>query len=76
MGSCAAPSAKGDDKFITTDYLHQCRYRRAGVIRAARSAARITQRRRRCGLLLQSGRLSLPFRLFTRPPVFRAKSPA
>ncbi|MGF5867317.1 hypothetical protein ACQE8V_28150, partial [Klebsiella pneumoniae] len=35
MGSCAAPSAKGDDKFITTDYLQQCpedhgayRYRR------------------------------------------------
>ncbi|ECK5948168.1 hypothetical protein FR192_21820 [Salmonella enterica subsp. enterica] len=28
MGSCAAPSAKGDDKFITTDYLQQClRYR-------------------------------------------------
>ena len=24
MGSCAAPSAKGDDKFITTDYLQQC----------------------------------------------------
>ncbi|RLL18181.1 recombinase family protein, partial [Klebsiella pneumoniae] len=24
-GSCAAPSAKGDDKFITTDYLQQCR---------------------------------------------------
>ncbi|EDY0579637.1 hypothetical protein ZT10_004805 [Salmonella enterica subsp. enterica] len=23
--SCAAPSAKGDDKFITTDYLQQCR---------------------------------------------------
>ncbi|WP_460413899.1 hypothetical protein, partial [Staphylococcus aureus] len=22
--SCAAPSAKGDDKFITTDYLQQC----------------------------------------------------
>ncbi|MUQ49303.1 replication initiator protein, partial [Acinetobacter baumannii] len=21
----AAPSAKGDDKFITTDYLQQCR---------------------------------------------------
>jgi hypothetical protein len=21
---CAAPSAKGDDKFITTDYLQQC----------------------------------------------------
>jgi len=27
MGSCAAPSAKGDDKFITTDYLQQCRVR-------------------------------------------------
>nr|ASU05137.1 transposase [Klebsiella pneumoniae] len=27
MGSCAAPSAKGDDKFITTDYLQQCRSR-------------------------------------------------
>ncbi|PSD34245.1 recombinase family protein [Acinetobacter radioresistens] len=26
MGSCAAPSAKGDDKFITTDYLQQCLY--------------------------------------------------
>ncbi len=26
MGSCAAPSAKGDDKFITTDYLQQCHY--------------------------------------------------
>ncbi|MBE0036848.1 hypothetical protein FOT69_26350, partial [Citrobacter portucalensis] len=24
LGSCAAPSAKGDDKFITTDYLQQC----------------------------------------------------
>ncbi|MCJ4718861.1 DUF1778 domain-containing protein [Klebsiella pneumoniae] len=24
MGSCAAPSAKGDDKFITADYLQQC----------------------------------------------------
>ncbi|MCU7505281.1 hypothetical protein D0Y48_00005 (plasmid) [Klebsiella quasipneumoniae] len=23
MGSCAAPSAKGDDKFITTDYLQK-----------------------------------------------------
>ncbi|EHF0652509.1 replication initiator protein, partial [Salmonella enterica] len=22
----AAPSAKGDDKFITTDYLQQCRF--------------------------------------------------
>ncbi|WP_407211110.1 Tn3 family transposase [Citrobacter portucalensis] len=26
MGSCAAPSAKGDDKFITTDYLQQCHF--------------------------------------------------
>ncbi|PPX06511.1 replication initiator protein, partial [Escherichia coli] len=25
-GSCAAPSAKGDDKFITTDYLQQCQF--------------------------------------------------
>ncbi|HHZ6190794.1 TPA: hypothetical protein ACWK5U_005068, partial [Escherichia coli] len=30
MGSCAAPSAKGDDKFITTDYLQQCRFLDAG----------------------------------------------
>ncbi|WP_258237285.1 hypothetical protein [Klebsiella pneumoniae] len=28
MGSCAAPSAKGDDKFITTDYLQQCQQMR------------------------------------------------
>ncbi|MDL9748647.1 hypothetical protein QS304_25820, partial [Escherichia coli] len=26
MGSCAAPSAKRDDKFITTDYLQQCHF--------------------------------------------------
>ncbi|WP_458358986.1 PAS domain-containing protein, partial [Vibrio parahaemolyticus] len=30
MGSCAAPSAKGDDKFITTDYLQQCRTLKSG----------------------------------------------
>ncbi|MDR5971469.1 hypothetical protein, partial [Escherichia coli] len=30
MGSCAAPSAKGDDKFITTDYLQQCPVNSAG----------------------------------------------
>ncbi len=30
MGSCAAPSAKGDDKFITTDYLQQCQMPDAG----------------------------------------------
>ncbi|MES3191869.1 type IV secretion system protein [Escherichia coli] len=29
MGSCAAPSAKGDDKFITTDYLQQCQQKLA-----------------------------------------------
>ncbi|NJT88002.1 hypothetical protein HCW92_22845 [Escherichia coli] len=28
MGSCAAPSAKGDDKFITTDYLQQCPHKK------------------------------------------------
>ncbi|EBV4079750.1 integrase, partial [Salmonella enterica subsp. enterica serovar Rissen] len=28
--SCAAPSAKGDDKFITTDYLQQCHVERSG----------------------------------------------
>ncbi|TXU37900.1 hypothetical protein D4M88_25170 [Enterobacter roggenkampii] len=30
MGSCAAPSAKGDDKFITTDYLQQCLWKYRG----------------------------------------------
>ncbi len=32
MGSCAAPSAKGDDKFITTDYLQQCRMRHLVIL--------------------------------------------
>ncbi|HAJ2383782.1 TPA: peptidase, partial [Escherichia coli] len=27
---CAAPSAKRDDKFITTDYLQQCRFQNPG----------------------------------------------
>ncbi|MCI3663111.1 hypothetical protein MP963_22810 [Escherichia coli] len=31
MGSCAAPSAKGDDKFITTDYLQQCQNSHKGA---------------------------------------------
>ncbi|WP_438375477.1 hypothetical protein [Escherichia coli] len=31
MGSCAAPSAKGDDKFITTDYLQQCQQKRVRI---------------------------------------------
>ncbi|HAH5455625.1 TPA: hypothetical protein HH715_004969, partial [Escherichia coli] len=30
---CAAPSAKGDDKFITTDYLQQCRFVRLAGLR-------------------------------------------
>ncbi len=33
MGSCAAPSAKGDDKFITTDYLQQCQAHWYGIFR-------------------------------------------
>ncbi|CAM7217015.1 Site-specific DNA recombinase SpoIVCA/DNA invertase PinE [Citrobacter portucalensis] len=37
MGSCAAPSAKGDDKFITTDYLQQCllQGQRIGYVRVS-----------------------------------------
>nr|WP_139232304.1 hypothetical protein [Escherichia coli] len=39
MGSCAAPSAKGDDKFITTDYLQQCpMVRLPPVVMSAKSA--------------------------------------
>ncbi|WP_241510520.1 hypothetical protein [Klebsiella pneumoniae] len=42
MGSCAAPSAKGDDKFITTDYLQQCQavYQLSGkgIVEHSRSA--------------------------------------
>ena len=32
MGSCAAPSAKGDDKFITTDYLQQCQLSKGDTV--------------------------------------------
>jgi hypothetical protein len=42
MGSCAAPSAKGDDKFITTDYLQQCQFITTDYLqqcRLSRSAA-------------------------------------
>nr|WBR55368.1 DNA replication protein [Proteus mirabilis] len=39
MGSCAAPSAKGDDKFITTDYLQQCRSYRARGANGQRGAS-------------------------------------
>ncbi|WP_431307391.1 hypothetical protein [Escherichia coli] len=38
MGSCAAPSAKGDDKFITTDYLQQCLLERNCATRRFRRA--------------------------------------
>ncbi len=41
MGSCAAPSAKGDDKFITTDYLQQCLF-----FRLARASPHPTMPRR------------------------------
>nr|WP_211145911.1 hypothetical protein [Klebsiella pneumoniae]WOF71946.1 DNA replication protein [Klebsiella pneumoniae] len=49
MGSCAAPSAKGDDKFITTDYLQQCRQRYRDIIyschrRTERRGFRISER--------------------------------
>ncbi len=37
MGSCAAPSAKGDDKFITTDYLQQCPLRHSFATALLRS---------------------------------------
>nr|QOE89623.1 hypothetical protein [Escherichia coli] len=36
MGSCAAPSAKGDDKFITTDYLQQCLFSSPPLMRHER----------------------------------------
>nr|UVX22125.1 DNA replication protein [Escherichia coli]UWM22239.1 DNA replication protein [Klebsiella pneumoniae] len=48
MGSCAAPSAKGDDKFITTDYLQQCRLTKptkaaAGIGLANRKPCTVSQ---------------------------------
>nr|ALT06162.1 hypothetical protein [Escherichia coli] len=44
MGSCAAPSAKGDDKFITTDYLQQCLLIFASDIAAARAQQKARHR--------------------------------
>ncbi|MDZ8191108.1 hypothetical protein SNC81_01285, partial [Escherichia coli] len=41
MGSCAAPSAKGDDKFITTDYLQQCRKKSLSSERIAELRQRV-----------------------------------
>ncbi|WP_434057351.1 IS1 family transposase [Escherichia coli] len=60
MGSCAAPSAKGDDKFITTDYLQQCQ----GKLHVI--SKRYTQRIERHNLNLRQhlarlGRKSLSF---------------
>jgi DNA invertase Pin-like site-specific DNA recombinase len=42
MGSCAAPSAKGDDKFITTDYLQQCHMALLGYARVSTSHQKLT----------------------------------
>ncbi|ECB7473261.1 hypothetical protein E1I61_18935 [Salmonella enterica subsp. enterica serovar Infantis] len=47
MGSCAAPSAKGDDKFITTDYLQQCPSGRQARLRQAAAGAPASLRRTR-----------------------------
>ncbi len=51
MGSCAAPSAKGDDKFITTDYLQQCPVARlmavmglAGVLRGKKVRTTVSRK--------------------------------
>ncbi len=44
MGSCAAPSAKGDDKFITTDYLQQCPRERQAHEAGARTRATAHER--------------------------------
>ncbi|MDY2088979.1 hypothetical protein RKG33_08485 [Klebsiella pneumoniae] len=43
MGSCAAPSAKGDDKFITTDYLQQCLWSYHAVFWIALAMGVVTQ---------------------------------
>ena len=42
MGSCAAPSAKGDDKFITTDYLQQCQRQKLLIKRVNDVISRFT----------------------------------
>ncbi|MDP1098265.1 HAMP domain-containing protein, partial [Klebsiella quasipneumoniae] len=44
MGSCAAPSAKGDDKFITTDYLQQCRLSSVSVLAILSPLGRLVER--------------------------------
>ncbi len=45
MGSCTAPSAKGDDKFITTDYLQQCRDMGQMVVTILSAVAQAERRR-------------------------------
>ncbi|MDA6962993.1 helix-turn-helix domain-containing protein, partial [Escherichia coli] len=45
MGSCAAPSAKGDDKFITTDYLQQCQRTNEGRQEAKLKGIKFGRRR-------------------------------
>ncbi|MFK5877247.1 type IV secretion system protein [Escherichia coli] len=44
MGSCAAPSAKGDDKFITTDYLQQCQLDTSEVLNLSQTASYVKRR--------------------------------
>ncbi|HAJ9103914.1 TPA: DDE-type integrase/transposase/recombinase [Escherichia coli] len=67
MGSCAAPSAKGDDKFITTDYLQQCPLEQAlwarrpsGTVHHSDKGSQYvslayTQRLKEAGLLASTG---------------------
>ncbi|EAX7910551.1 hypothetical protein VO24_13465 [Salmonella enterica] len=61
MGSCAAPSAKGDDKFITTDYLQQCRKLNAcsRFIPATTPITNITCQTRNCQEMNEPDELSL-----------------
>ncbi|MGY1027930.1 hypothetical protein ACW7B9_27760 [Klebsiella pneumoniae] len=45
MGSCAAPSAKGDDKFITTDYLQQCHKNYLNCVNSESGRVRVEAKR-------------------------------
>ncbi len=60
MGSCAAPSAKGDDKFITTDYLQQCRGAYRGRKKSL-SSERIAELRQRVEAGEQKTKLAREF---------------
>ncbi|WP_341535883.1 helix-turn-helix domain-containing protein [Klebsiella quasipneumoniae] len=62
MGSCAAPSAKGDDKFITTDYLQQCQFERDLISERVKSGLAVAKARgkrlgRQAGVRPKSDRL-------------------